>query len=253
MRVLVTGAVEGLGRAMTEQLITDGHEVVAIDHNKSGLHELTQSNIRHCEGTLLDLADLDAVGLYAASAQRESLDMVVLSAGISATGPFEDIDSSAHQKVIDINLKSALALVSGLKKSSSLASPCRIVIIASLSNSVGYPGASVYAATKVALESYANSIAKAWKRDGVRVLTVFPGPLKTAHASRYAPEDADEAKRMEPAKAAKLILKAAAGRQKTLYPGMAAQAFATFGKLAPRFSTRLMKRIIYDKLDKPRV
>jgi len=45
MRVLITGAVEGLGRALAENLLKQGHSVVAVDHNRDGLHELTQSHI----------------------------------------------------------------------------------------------------------------------------------------------------------------------------------------------------------------
>jgi len=43
MRVLITGAVEGLGRALAENLLKQGHSVVAVDHNRDGLLNLPKA------------------------------------------------------------------------------------------------------------------------------------------------------------------------------------------------------------------
>jgi len=127
----------------------------------------------------------------------------------------------------------------------------KIVFVSSLSNAMGYPGASVYAATKDGIATYAESVRKPFRRKGVGVLTVFPGPIRTAHAEKHAPPGADASKRMAPQKLARMILKSAVRKDKALYPGFGAELASGFGKIAPNIATKIMRRVIFDKLNKP--
>ncbi len=126
-----------------------------------------------------------------------------------------------------------------------------IAFISSLSHFTGYPGASSYAASKDALAVYAKSIRKAFKKShGIRVTTAYPGPLKTEHAARHAPENADAAKRMLPEEAATLIWGDMSKGSAFSLPGMPAKLFALLGRIAPKPLTFAMRMIIYNKLDK---
>ena len=253
MNVLITGAVEGLGRALAEILLSQGHTVVAVDRNREGLHAMTQSHVGLCESRLVDMNDLETVRLLADRPGSEPFDLVILNAGISATGKFEEIPADAYDRLLNINLRAPLILASGLVAGGHIAAKGKIVFISSLSYAVGYPGASVYAASKDAIAVYAKSIRKAFKRRNVGVLTVFPGPVKTAHAEKYSPKGSSADKRMEPEKLAHMILKAAASRRAELYPGFAAQMAAFGGRLAPNLMMKLMRKAIFDKLEGPQV
>jgi hypothetical protein len=79
----------------------------------------------------------------------------------------------------------------------------------------------------------------------VNVLTVFPGPLRTAHARLHAPPGADERKRMDPDAAARRVLDAVARRRRRLIPGFGNRVAARVGRLAPRAMDRLMRRLLY--------
>jgi short-subunit dehydrogenase len=123
-----------------------------------------------------------------------------------------------------------------------------LVFVSSLSHYVSYPSASVYAASKDGLASYARSLAVALKERDIQVLTVYPGPTRTAHARRYSPDNSREAKRMSPAELAERVFIAVQHRQRTLIPGPGNQFFAVLGRLFPRLTELVMKRTLLDRL-----
>ncbi|MFD0916141.1 SDR family NAD(P)-dependent oxidoreductase [Pseudahrensia aquimaris] len=252
MRVLITGAVEGLGRALAEQLLSEGHTVVAVDRNRTGLHELTQSHVGLCESRLVDMEDKGVLRLLAEEPGTLPYDLVILNAGISATGKFEEIPSDAYRRLINVNLRAPLLLASSFVANGKMAAKSKIIFISSLSHAVGYPGASVYAATKDGIAIYAKSARKPFKKKGVSVMTVFPGPIRTAHAEKHAPPGAKADKRMDPEKLAKSILRAAKTKRSELYPGIAASFAGMAGRFAPNMATKAMRRAIFDKLQEPK-
>lgn len=250
MKVLITGAAHGLGRAMADQLLAEGHEVVAVDRDIDTLDTLAIGSRNACTPRICDLSNPASVDRLLSSLITEKFDLVVLNAGISATGKFEDIPSAAYSRLIAVNLESPLVMAASLVGQGNMNPKSKIVFISSLSHAVGYPGASVYGATKDAIATYAKSVRKPFKKQGVSVLTVFPGPIKTAHAEKHAPPGAKADKRMEPADLAARILKAAKGKSKELYPGTAAELARMLGALAPNLATSIMRKQIYDKIDK---
>ena len=251
MRALVTGASNGLGRALTENLLEAGHEVVAVDIDTAPLDEVVMRSRGACLARLADLASESSVQRLLDVLADERFDLVILNAGISATGPFDEIPVKAYERLIAINLEAPITLASSLLRMATIEPQGKIVFISSLSHAVGYPGAAVYAATKSGIALYAKSIRKPFAKRGVGVLTVFPGPIRTDHAERHAPAGARAKKRMHPDRLAKLILKTAKGRKCELYPGATAGMARTLGNLAPNLATRMMRKAIFDKLDGP--
>ena len=252
MRALVTGAGHGLGRALSEELLDQGYELVLVDRDAEALNKITAAHQRGaCTPRIVNLINFDAVQMLLRHLDGQKFDLVILNAGISATGKFEEIPADVYDKVIAVNLGAPLHLASHLVDGGHMAHESKIVFISSLSHAVGYPGGSVYAATKDAVAAYARCVTKPFKKKKVKVLTVFPGPIKTDHAELHAPEDSDASKRMEPQKMARLILKAAKRGTKIYYPGTKAYLAAILGKTFPVFATRVMRRNLLDKMKGP--
>lgn len=244
-KALVTGASAGLGRAFAERLATDGHAVTGIDRDPPG----ADAPFDHVRCDLADPGAVDA--LISDLAARGPFDWVVLNAGISATGPFETIPPEAHARLLTINTEAPMVLCAGLAAAGALAPGGRLVFVSSLSHFTGYPGAASYGASKDALAAYAKSIRVPFKKAyGVSVSVACPGPLRTDHAARHAPEGADASKRMAPDEASRRILTGAQSGKAIITPGAGATVFALVGRLAPGPVTSAMKRIIYDKLDR---
>ncbi|MSQ20329.1 MAG: SDR family NAD(P)-dependent oxidoreductase [Betaproteobacteria bacterium] len=123
-----------------------------------------------------------------------------------------------------------------------------VVFVSSLSHFVGYPGAAMYAASKDGLAQYARSVGIALRATGRHCLTVFPGPMRTPHAEQFAPVGASDRRRMDPNQVAGKILHALARRQVRLVVGRGARIAMVVGVLAPTFTTKIMRRTLFERL-----
>jgi short-subunit dehydrogenase len=238
---LITGASAGLGAAFAAELSARGQTVLNLDRAPSG----------NVETILCDLADRAALDIVLPElTARAPFSVIVLNAGASATGPFEALPVEAMLRLIRLNAEAPMVLAAALLRAGAIAPGGSIIFVSSLSHFTGYPGAAAYAASKDALAIFAASIRKTAKAKGVSVTVAFPGPLGTDHAARHAPAGADAARRMDPAAAARRILSDAEKRRRTSIPGAANKAAALAGRLAPGTLTALMRRVIYEKLDR---
>lgn len=244
MRVLVTGAAAGLGREIARQLAAEGAHVTAVDRSEI-------DPVEGLEPRQVDLADREAVDrMLRELGDEPPFDWVIHNAGISATGNFERIPDDAYMRLLRVNCEAPMLMTAGLIGNAKIASGGRIVFISSLSHFTGYPGGAVYGASKDALAVYAKSIRSTLKRRQIAVMTVFPGPIRTDHASRHAPPDARAERRMEAAVLATIIIRATRRGKSVLYPGLTARMARLLGGLAPSRMTALMRRVIFEKLER---
>lgn len=244
-RALVTGGSAGLGLAFCRALTKAGYSVTAID--RSAPESAVPWTHRICD--LGDRPQLDAAIHHLCAG--EPFDLVILNAGVSATGRFEAIPLEAHRRLIAVNVEAPLLICSALAGKGALAKGGRVLFVSSLSHMTGYPGAASYAASKDAVATYAKSIRRPFRRKlGVHVACAFPGPMRTGHADRHAPKGAKAERRMEPDEAARRILAALRWRRTAIVPGAGAKTFALAGRLFPKSTTWIMRRIVFSKLDR---
>lgn len=248
MSILITGAASGLGAALARDAAGRKEQIIGIDRAWREEEPGPDSLVR-IRADLSDIAALTPLAQVIGASGPFST--VIHNAAVSASGPFETIPAAAHQKLIDINVTAPLLLTQNLLNARAIAKGGTIVFIASLSVQVGYPGAASYAASKAALANYAKSLRKALRADGIGVLTVYPGPLRTEQARRHAPKGADAEKRMTAQQASQLIWNAIDNGAEELVPGTANRLFAIAGKLAPGLLRKAMRKIVYEKLDGP--
>lgn len=242
-RALVTGGSAGLGAAFVDELLTRGYAVVSIDRN---LPDKTAPQLHAVQADLGDITALPA--LMSAVTATEPFDIVVFNAGISAVDAFESIGIDHMEQLIAVNLLAPMELSRLLLADGRVTERASLIFIGSLSNRLGYPGASVYAATKQGLEAFATSLRKTGRH---AVLCVLPGPLDTEHATRYAPQDSKGGKRQSPAALAKRVL-ARHHRSGIVYGTLAHRIAGLAGWWAPSLLTRLMRRGMFTKLQAAR-
>lgn len=240
-RALITGAADGIGRALALRYATDGYAVVGVDIDEALSAEAIElAAPRNLTMRHIDLRTSDMSWVH----DEAPFDVVVHNAGISAVGAFETINPGAHERVIELNLLAPLLLTRELLAAGKLTSNSRIVLMSSLSHQMGYPGAAVYAATKDGLEMYGRAL-RAAVHPAIAVTTVFPGPTRTAHARRHSPDNANEARRMDPSDLANTIVDSRLAR---LIPGPGSKASAALGRVAPRAAEALMRKLVFDKM-----
>jgi len=96
--------------------------------------------------------------------------------------------------------------------------------------------------------SYARSLAVALAPQGIHVLTVYPGPTRTAHARRYSPDNSREARRMAPDALAAAVMRAVQRRRRVLVPGLGNQLLAVAGRWLPLLGEWAMRKTLWEKL-----
>jgi short-subunit dehydrogenase len=249
---VVTGGADGIGRAVAERYARAGYSITILDRDAERAAVVCET-IRAAGGAataiIVDLAQPEGPALALRQlAALPPADVFVHSAGISAVGRFASAELARQQAVLDVNLRAPLQLTAGALQAGLVAPGGALVYLASLSVFTGYPGAAVYAASKDGLAAYARSLRAALAGRGVHVLTVYPGPTRTAHARRYSPDNRREGRRMPPARLAELIFAAVERRSATLVPGLANRLIAAVGRLNPPLTEELMRRTILDRL-----
>ena len=245
MTLVITGAAHGLGRALAVEARANGNEVLAVDFDGEALAELNSPSL-----TL----DLTAEDTAAQIAHAAPISGIIHCAGISGTGKFEDIPKSHHQKILNLNFEAPLKITCALLAAGAMDTKAVHAFVGSLSTFTGYPGAVSYAASKDGLASFARSLDKALP-GGQRAACIFPGPMATEHAARYAPENSAKtvAARLDPNQAAKLILRDLDRGKRTIIPGAKARTLATLGRIAPGVMGRLLRHGLYEKMDQTRL
>jgi NAD(P)-dependent dehydrogenase (short-subunit alcohol dehydrogenase family) len=177
--VAVTGAGTGIGRATARAFAAEGADVLAVGRRPEPLHETAAGHRRITPLT----ADITAPGeperiVRIARELHGRLDVLVNNAGIVRSGALGTLTSEAITTQIATNLIAPILLT---QAALSLLESTGGVIV-NVSTSVGqraWPGTSVYAATKTALELLTRSWAVELAPRSIRVVAVAPGAIDT--------------------------------------------------------------------------
>lgn len=257
-RAIVTGAASGLGEAIAIRLLEQGASVLALDRAAALSATLrSAARVTHVVVDLSDRATLDRLETLDrfetldgpdAVLRNNTADLLIHCAGTSAVGPFAQQSLDGLRTVLWTNLLAPMIITARALEGDVLTDDASIVFVSSLSHYVGYPGAAVYAASKDGLTHFARSLRIALKPRGLNCLTVFPGPMRTPHAQRFAPPGASAARRMPPEVVAALVMEGVRRRRSRQIPGAGPRLAAALGAMFPTLLTRLMGRTLYRRL-----
>jgi len=183
-KALVTGAGQGIGRAIALELASWGADVAVCDLN-ADTSRRTAAEVealgRQSLALAADVADHAAVVAAVEESLRRfgRLDVLVNNAGWDLVRPFVDTGPDFWEKVIDINYKGVIHFCHAVCRHFMERQGGRIVNIASDAGRVGSLGETVYAGAKGAVVAFSKSLARELARYGVRVNCVCPGPTDT--------------------------------------------------------------------------
>jgi 3-oxoacyl-[acyl-carrier protein] reductase len=181
-RALVTGAGQGLGRAIAEEFLQQGCHL-ALHYHKSaaGAEEvcrLAPPDVR-VKCFQADLTNEVAAKKMVdeAAAFLGGLDILINNAGdLVGRRKVEDIDSAFWRQVMDVNLTSLMAVTRHAVPHLAQSKAGSIVNLASLAGRMGgHPGSLAYSAAKGAVLTWTRALAKELGPRGVRVNAVAPG------------------------------------------------------------------------------
>lgn len=185
MTAFVTGASRGIGRAVVERLLGDGHAVVGVHRTESAASRALVAAHEGGALTLLraDLDDSPAVAGLLAHVEEEvgPFSAVVLNAGVAMRRGFEEGDVTDDPLVLQLraDLESPLLLLRGLLQRGLLAPSASVVFTSSNLARHGLAGKVAYSAAKGGIEAAVRGLAHELGPQGVRVNAVAPGLLRT--------------------------------------------------------------------------
>ena len=195
-RILVTGASSGIGRDTCVLLAELGATVVLVARNEERLRQ-TLALMRPGDHSIerFDVTDhLAAEGWMRELARRLGpFDGLAHAAGRTHTQALRHLDWDVFRELVDLNLKSSFALLKAFRLKQVRAHPsASVVLVSSVAALQGYPGLSIYSATKAAVIAMARTLAVELAREGLRVNCVVPGFVvteMTSEARQYLGEE----------------------------------------------------------------
>lgn len=175
LRVLVTGAGRGIGRAVAERLVAEQCQVVGADleppHGPVGLAAALQGDVT---------VEADAARLVgSAEEQLGRLDGLVLCAGVHYVGTTHEMAADDFDRVVKVSLRGTFLLCRAALPGMLKEGDGRIVTFGSTAALVGAPTLSAYAAAKGAVLQFTRSIAAEYADRGIRANCLCPGATDT--------------------------------------------------------------------------
>ena len=191
--VLITGGNRGIGRAIAEEFVRQGHRVAVTARSGEGP-----------EGTLTVRADVtDGASLDAAYAEIEEtlgpVEVVVANAGITADTLVMRMSDDDFDRVVDTNLGGAFRVAKRATKRMLVNRFGRIILISSVVGLYGSPGQANYAASKAGLVGLARSITRELGARNITANVVAPGYIETDMTAALPEEQQNQYRKAIPA------------------------------------------------------
>ncbi|MBA4797303.1 SDR family NAD(P)-dependent oxidoreductase [Rhizobium rosettiformans] len=190
---LVTGASRGIGYFTAIELAKAGAHVIACARTVGGLEELDDA-IKAVGGTatlvpfdLSDMAAIDQLGGHIFE-RWGKLDIAVLNAGVlGVISPIGHVEAKVFDKVMTINVTATWRLIRSLEPLLVKSDQGRALILSSSAAHKCKPFWGPYSASKAAVEALARTWAAETQRLPLRILSVDPGPTRTAMRAQAMP------------------------------------------------------------------
>ncbi|WP_431027667.1 SDR family NAD(P)-dependent oxidoreductase [Lysinibacillus sp. LZ02] len=189
--VIVTGAGGGMGKAIIEQLLAQGHTVIGLDLSITALADIKDDSLHIYEVNVLDEARVKQI-IQDVYTQYNRIDSLVNALGIAQSAiPIEDVSIEQWDQLMNVNVKSIFMTVKAVVPYMKKKKKGAIVTIGSISAVRPRPGLQAYIASKGAAESLTRGLAIELAPFQIRVNTIHPGPADTQMLSQFTAVDAD--------------------------------------------------------------
>jgi short-subunit dehydrogenase len=176
--VLLTGATGGIGQAIARRLAARGARLILTGRRAEEL----DAHAAEVDGRSLvcDLASRQAVAELGEQAVQAGVGVLVANAALPASGDFGELTQDQIDRMLEVNLRSPIALAHALVPSLGERGAGHLVFMSSLSGKTASPASSLYSATKFGLRGFALSLREDLRAHGVGVSTIFPGFIRGA-------------------------------------------------------------------------
>jgi short-subunit dehydrogenase len=253
LRVLVTGASQGIGKAIAFHAAQRVMRVIAAARNWDLLVQLQQEV--KATGQMLEIVQADVAtpegreAMVAAATDRfNGLDVLINNAGIGATGHFAESSPEVLRAIMETNFFGTVETTRAFLPLLAQGTTPAVVNVSSILGRRAIPGRSLYSASKFAVEGWTQAIRAEFARFGIDVITVNPGLTQTNFSQnmleRNAKQSLDHMRGMTPDQVARATLNALAAGKTVVNLTLQGKALL----FANRFLPGLVDRIAAKKV-----
>ena len=182
---LVTGAGQGIGRAIALRLANDGADIAIVDRKEeqmTAVADEVRKLGRKCTTFHADVSNRDQVFAAVDHAEKElgGFDIIVNNAGIASIQAIADVTPAEIDKILKVNVEGVLwGIQAAAKKFKQRGHKGKIISASSIAGHEGFPLLGVYSATKFAVRALTQAAAKEFAADGITVNAYCPGVVGT--------------------------------------------------------------------------
>lgn len=200
---LITGAAQGIGKAVALLLARNGADIVASDVNLERAEE-TAKEIeaigRRAMAIRVDVANLVNVEqmVEAILEQFGQIDILINNAGITRDKLILRMTEEDWDAVLNVNLKGTFNCTKAVIRHMSKQKSGKIVNIASVVGEMGNAGQANYSASKAGVIGFTKTIAREFAQRGINVNAIAPGYIETPMTQALPEKVKEELKRMIP-------------------------------------------------------
>jgi NAD(P)-dependent dehydrogenase (short-subunit alcohol dehydrogenase family) len=186
---VITGGTSGMALATAKLFVQEGAHVFITGRRKDKLDEAVAAighDVTGVQGDAGNLADLDRL-VETITTEKGRIDVLFASAGIGALGePLAAVTEQSFDDVFGVNVRGTLFTAQRLLP--LMNDGASIILNGTAGTVKGFPGTTVYSASKAALRSFARTWTAELAGRGIRVNVLHPGSIDTASLDALPPE-----------------------------------------------------------------
>lgn len=184
----ITGCSTGFGRALANEALSLGHNVVVTARKTSDVEDIVAQYPNNAIAVQLDVTNKTEIALSVKIALEKfgRIDVLVNNAGIGYFGAIEESEDDEIRRMFDINVFGLGDMTNAVLPIMRKQRSGHIINIASIGGLVSFPGVGYYNATKYAVDGLSEALYKEVAHLGIKVTVICPSGFRTDWAGRSA-------------------------------------------------------------------
>lgn len=182
MKVLISGASRGVGRAIARQFAKEENELFLLSRTKSDLQLLKEELDGKCKVHILpiDLSDQQQIERFSLQDFKGDELSLVNNVGTYSREELSNLDRTAIERIMAVNLYGTIELTNKLLAELRDAKNASIFNISSINGLMSDPGATAYSITKHSMKAWNDALREELRKDDIKVTAFYPGPINTS-------------------------------------------------------------------------